>query len=212
MFEIFLFVNPIGIYCYETELLIKQAIDELNIDTCFNYIPITNTKVIKEDILRRRKEGQKLTDISKYTMASFQTLRLYHAIKFEYGNKKARAYLFELQQALNINFYRYSENLARKITKKLNIDFNKITSPKTNKYVDKSIKQDLELADKLGVRNTPTTIIYNESGNYNGILLEGIVAHDRLIKVLKHDSCLIENFEEETKDCALRKTNHLRLI
>ncbi|MDF7672329.1 DsbA family protein [Lactobacillus sp. ESL0701] len=212
MFEIFLFVNPIGIYCYDTELLIKQATNELNIDTCFNYIPITNTKVITADVIRRRKEGQKLTDVSKYTMASFQTLHIYHAIKFEYGNKKARAYLVELQQALNVNFNLYSENLQRKIAKKLNLDFNKINNPKANKYIDKSIKQDMELAEKMNVRNTPTTIIYNESGNYNGILLEGTVAHDKLIKVLKHDSCLLENFNEETKDCDLRKTNHLRLI
>ncbi|MDF7669384.1 MULTISPECIES: DsbA family protein [unclassified Lactobacillus] len=212
MFEIFLFVNPIGIYCYDTELLIKQATNELNIDTCFNYIPITNTKVISADIVRRRKDGQKLTDISKYSMASFQTLRIYHAIKLEYGNKKARAYIVELQQALNVNFNLYSENLQQKIAKKLNLDFKKINNPKADKYIDKSIKQDMDLADKMNVRNTPTTIIYNESGNYNGILLEGTVAHDKLINVLKHDSCFIENFEEETKNCNLRKTNHLRLI
>ncbi|MEB3365143.1 hypothetical protein SDC49_21210 [Lactobacillus sp. R2/2] len=55
MFEIFLFVNPVGIYCYNTEVLIQDAIAELNINSSFNFVPIINTKVIKEDIIRRKR-------------------------------------------------------------------------------------------------------------------------------------------------------------
>ncbi|MDN6779660.1 MAG: DsbA family protein, partial [Lactobacillus sp.] len=29
MFEIFLFINPIGIYCYDTEKQIRNTVDEL---------------------------------------------------------------------------------------------------------------------------------------------------------------------------------------
>ncbi|MEB3364266.1 hypothetical protein SDC49_13000 [Lactobacillus sp. R2/2] len=55
MFEIFLFVNPVGIYCYNTETLIKDAIDELNINSSYHFVPVINAKVIKEDIIRRKK-------------------------------------------------------------------------------------------------------------------------------------------------------------
>ncbi|WEV71350.1 DsbA family protein [Lactobacillus sp. ESL0785] len=213
MFEIFLFVNPIGIYCYDTEVLIKQAINELNIDTSFHFIPITNTEVIKHDIIRRKKDGQKAIDIPQYTIAAFQTLRIYHAIKFEYGNKKARYYLIKLQQALNRDFNVYSEKLQQEIIKKLNLNFKRLKDPKISKYIDDSIERDKQLAKKSKVYNIPTTVIYNESGNYNGIMLEGLVAHDKLIRLFKNDSRLIDEKKQPTANVSSVSSGcHLRLI
>lgn len=206
MFEIFLFVNPIGIYCYDTEVLIQDAIDELNINSSFNFVPIINAKVIKEDIIRRKKNGQRIIDIPQYTIASFQALRHYHAIKFEYGNKKARAFLVELQHAISGDFNKYSEQLPKKIAQNLNLDFDRITDRKITRYIDDSIRQDKELAHKFKVYNIPTTIIFNESGNYSGVMLEGILAHDKLIKLLKNTGCITQ--EERN----YYPTRRLRLI
>ncbi|RHW49052.1 DsbA family protein [Lactobacillus bombicola] len=205
MFEIFLFVNPIGIYCYDTEILIKEAIDELNLNTSFHFIPITNTKVAREDIIRRKKEGQKVNDIPQYTVASHQALRYYHAIRFEYGNKKARLYLISLQKAISRNFNNYSTDLPKKIILDLNLDFNRINNPRIDKYIKDSIQQDKELVKKFNVHNIPTTIIFNENGNYNGILIEGTVAHDKLITLFKNDYRLNE-------EPGYLPTNHLHLM
>lgn len=203
MFEIFLFINPIGIYCYDTEILIKEALEELNISSCFHFVPIINTKVIKEDIIRRKKSGQKVDNISQYTVASYQALRSYHAIKFEYGNKKARSYLIDLQCAVSNNFNQYSNELREKILLDLKINLNRINDTKISSYIDDSIRQDKELAEKFSVRNIPTTIIFNENGNYNGILLEGNLAHDKLISLLNNSGCIKESY------CP---NNHLHLI
>ena len=206
MFEIFLFVNPVGIYCYDTEVLIKDAIDELNINSSFHFVPIINSKVIKEDIIRRKNNGQKIKDIPMYTIASFQALRHYNAIKIEYGNKKARAYLVALQRVMSTDFNKYSESLPREIAQSLDLDFSRINSRKIARYVDDSIQQDKDLARKFNVRNFPTTIIFNESGNYNGVMLEGILAHDKLIKLLKDNGCVAR----EPKN--YYPVRHLRLI
>ena len=206
MFEIFLFVNPVGIYCYNTEVLIQDAIAELNINSSFNFVPIINSKVIKEDIIRRKKSGQRILDIPQYTIASFQALRNYHAIKFEYGNKKARAYLVALQQAISGDFNKYSEQLPRKIAQNLNLNYDRITDRRISPYVDNSIRQDKELAHQFNVCNIPTTIIFNESGNYSGVMLEGILAHDKLIRLFKNTGCIAN----EDKDYYPAK--HLRLI
>ena len=206
MFEIFLFVNPIGIYCYNTEVLIKDAIDELNINSSFHFVPIINAKVIKEDIIRRKNSGQKIKDIPQYTIASFQALRHYNAIKIEYGNKKARAYLVALQRVISTDFNKYSESLPREIAKSLGLDFNRINSRKIAHYVDDSIQQDKDLARKFNVRNFPTTVIFNESGNYNGVMLEGVLAHDKLIKLLKDNGCVASDPK------GYYPVRHLRLI
>lgn len=208
MFEIFLFVNPIGVYCYDTEVLIKNAIDELNIESFFHFIPITNSKVIKEDIIRRKAKGQIINDIPEYTMASYQTLRNYHAIKFLYGNRKARYYLVNLQKAISGDFNVYSQDLPEQVALDLGINYNRINNSKFSKYLDDSIQKDKEIARNYNVKNIPTTIIFNENGNYTGILLEGIIAHDKLITLFKNSACS----QIPEKENNFYSTRHLRLM
>ncbi|MBA1393459.1 DsbA family protein, partial [Lactobacillus sp. XV13L] len=98
-----------------------------------------------------------------------------------------------------------SADLPKKIANKLNLDYDRITSPAISGYIEDSIQLDKNLAQKFSVHNFPTTIIFNESGNYNGILLEGIVAHDKLITLLQNGSCLEEQEE-------YYPSTHLRLI
>lgn len=76
MFEIFLFINPIGIYCYDTEKQIRKTVDELGVDVCYHYIPIANVCLINDDAIRRRKDDQKLPDISNFSRATYITTRL----------------------------------------------------------------------------------------------------------------------------------------
>ncbi|MDF7638548.1 DsbA family protein [Lactobacillus sp. ESL0791] len=188
MFEVFLFINPIGIYCYDTENLIKKTIDDLNVDVCFHYIPLVNSEVIKSDIIRRTKDGQNISNISKYTIAAYQSLKYYHAIKLNYGNKKARSFLFQLQKAINRNFAVYTPALPIKIAKELKLDSKSITSYQDTNYIFDSINEDKMLAKKYDIKHIPTTIIFNESDTYNGILLEGRVAYNNLLQLFKNEN------------------------
>lgn len=211
MFEIFLFVNPIGIHCYDAEMAIKGAIDELGVESCFRFIPITNAKVIKEDIIRRKTIGQTVNDIPQYTMASYQALRNYHAIKFEYGNKKARSYLVNLQKAISADFNVYSQDLPEQVAQDLGLNFQRIIDPRISKYIDDSTEQDKELAQKFNVQNIPTTVIFNENNNY-GILLEGLISQDKLVKIFQNNKCLHLFEPEKAEEKNYFEANHLRLM
>ena len=86
-----------------------------------------------------------------------------------------------MQRVISNDFNKYTESLPKQIAESLDLDFNRINDRKIAHYVDESIQQDKDLARKFNVRNFPTTVIFNESGNYNGVMLEGILAHDKLI-------------------------------
>ena len=215
MFEIFLFVNPIGVYCYDTEVSVKKTVGELDISSSFHFIPITNSKVIRDDIIRRKTCGQTINDIPEYTMAAYQALRNYHAIKLKYGNKKARSYLVNLQQAVSKNFSVYSQNLPKSVAVDLGLNYKRICDPKINKYIDDSIEQDKELARKFNIQTIPTTIFFNESGDDNGLLVEGTIAHDKLLALLKNSYCNEPQKEEQEKEQvgnSYRPRRHLRLM
>ena len=205
MFEIFLFINPIGIYCYDTEKLIRNTVDELGIDVCYHYIPIANVCLVKDDIIRRRKDGQKLPDISSISTVTYEALRNYHAIKLSYGNKKARRYLYELQKHLSKDVSVYSPELFQKIIDKLNIKASTINTIKQGDYLRASIEDDQKLANQWNIKSTPTIVLFNENDDQNGVLLDGPVSQQGLVTLL------MPGCEKDFSDF-LSLQNHLRLI
>lgn len=205
MFEIFLFINPIGIYCFDTEKLIRNTVDELGIDVCYHYVPIANVCLVKDDMIRRRQDGQKSSDISSISTATYEALRNYHAIKLSYGNKKARRYLYELQKHLSKDASVYTPELFQKIIDKLNIKASTINAIKQGDYLKASIEDDQKLANQWNVKSTPTIVLFDENDDQNGVLLDGPVSQQDLVTLL------MPGCEKDFSDF-LPLQSHLRLI
>ena len=206
MFEIFLFINPIGIYCYDTERQIRKTVDELGIDVCCHYIPIANVSLVQDDIIRRRKDAQKLPDISSFSTATYDALKDYHAIKLTYGNKKARKYLYELQKSLSHDASAYKPELRKQITQNLNIKISTIDAIKQSDYLKISIEEDQKLANQWHIKATPTIVLFNENNERNGVLLDDPVSQNDLLNLLLPDCPphYLSNY--------LPEQSHLRLI
>lgn len=205
MFEIFLFINPIGIYCYDTEKQIRKTVDELGVDVCYHYIPIANVCLVNDDAIRRRKDDQKLPDISNFSRATYEALENYHAIRLAYGNKKARQYLYELQKNLSKDASAYTPELLKRIANKLHIKDADIQAIKQTDYLRTSIEEDQKLANQWNIKATPTTVIFNEDNEQNGVLLEGPINQQDLVNLMLPDcqKCFSDYLPAE---------HHLRLI
>lgn len=207
MFEIFLFINPIGIYCYDVESRIEQAATELGIDACYHYVPIADVEIGHKDVVRRHRKNQRVGNFSYYTVTSNRALRAYHAIKIAYGNKKARKFLFKMQQALNNGTENCPFSLPEKVITSLHLNIKKVDSLLHSDYVLDSIKEDQKLIDQWQIKQTPTTIIFNENNESDsGILLEGIVDQDNLANIFTSSTDSQDKFEP------IFSANHLRLI
>lgn len=206
MFEIFLFINPIGIYCFDTERQIRKITDELGIDVCCHYIPIANVSLVKDDIIRRRKDAQKLPDISSFSAATYDALKDYHAIKLAYGNKKAREYLYKLQKSLSHDASAYKPELRKQITQDLKIKISAIDSLKQSDYLRISIEEDQKLANQWNIKATPTIVLFNENNERNGVLRDGPVSQNDLFNLF-----LLDCPQHYLSDY-LPEQNHLRLI
>lgn len=209
MFEIFLFINPIGFYCYDTENRVQKTLDELDLDASIHFVPIANVNVVQDDMIRRRCNAQKLCDLSFYTLTTNQALRIYHAIKIAYGNRKARQFLYDIQAKLNDGTDSCSNCLVKEMLAKQNLNEERILALQKSVYVQDSITEDQTLADQWHIKKAPTTIIFNENENADsGVLLEGKIDQDELLKVFKpeHYTKTQNSFQN------MFATNHLRLI
>ncbi|MEE9111797.1 MAG: DsbA family protein, partial [Lactobacillus sp.] len=50
MFELFLFINPLGLSCYHLEKQIRKIAEELDLEICINYIPLVTMTAMKRDL------------------------------------------------------------------------------------------------------------------------------------------------------------------
>lgn len=181
MFEVFFFINPIGIYCYDIEKTVIQTATDLNLDVTYHYLPLASMNIAEKDIIRRRQENQNLANFSRYTIALHCALEFYHAIRLAYGNKKARLFLFQLQQKLNNNETIFSRDLILRLCQENGLNKKIIFSLLNSNYVISSIEQDEELARKWQIKQTPTMIIYDENKVQDcGLMLEGLIDKEKL--------------------------------
>lgn len=216
MFEIFLFINPIGLYCYNIENQIQETINQLGLEVSYHFVPIANVNIVQDDILRRQTSKQQVGNFTYYSLASNQALKDYHAIRIAYGNKKARSFLFEMQEKLNHNKQQiFSRSLRCQVMTDLQLDERKIKQLSQSDYLKESIKQDQELAHQWHIQKTPTTIIFNKDCPANcGILLDGLFEKSDLIQLLTSNTSN-KVPAPANNQCSFKNVisnNHLRLI
>lgn len=201
MYEIFLFINPIGTYCFDVEQEIEHAVNRLDLQVCYHFIPLANLTTIREDILRRSLNSGLTNDYSYYNHAAFGALKYYHAVRLSYGNRRARAFLCSLQADINEKGIMYGHKLIGDLLEQLHIDPQEIDKNLHSTCLTDSINQDAELAKNWQIRKTPTTIIFNDTvQSSQGLLLEGKLNQAEIQRALLPD--------REISSI----TNHLRLL
>ncbi|KRL63859.1 DsbA family protein [Lactobacillus psittaci] len=188
MFEVFMFVNPIGTCCYQTEQTIMKTMKEAKIATRYQLIPLANMHTIQSDLIRKHLCPSNLTIFNHASEATFTALKTYHAIKMAYGNKKARAFCLRLQHAINELNQPYSLTLVLNLFAELKLDASKVQAAEASPYLKESIAADEKLAQKWHIRDTPTTVIFNDEDETSGLIIEGLLPYDELVQIINGEN------------------------
>lgn len=184
MFEAFMFINPIGTRCYQVEQNIMQTMKEAGVEASYHIVPIVNIKGIQRDLRRRHLSTSDVELFNRATKASYDALNQYHAIKLTAGNKKARSYIYELQEALNIKGVTFDDSLFNKIIADIGLSSKTIIEATQSKYLEESICEDQKLAKKYNVQFTPTTVVFNDLDDQSGVLIEGSISSEDLLNLV----------------------------
>lgn len=188
MFEIFFFVNPIGINCYESESAIIDAIDDSQKKVDYHFIPMANITTIRNDIRAKRLPTCDLDLFNRISRHTFSAIKDYHALKLMKGNKLAREYLLQLQSAINDDNQTYNLKLIKEILSKLDVEYSAFEKTKKSKYTLFSMKKDLQLADQFKVKTTPTTFIYDYDSIDTNYVIEGKVNQEEVQAALSSEN------------------------
>lgn len=184
VWEVFLFVNPLGSYCLKTEQAILDFVEKHNIQAHFNFVAITNPTNVNDILENVYHETNNLQLRNQITLSAYDAALTYKAAACQ-GKKKARELLMMIQNAFNNLNREYNNDLLQEIITELKLDYNEIIADKNCDLVNSSFQADQLLAREMNVTKTPSTVIFNyDSDDSNGLLIDNCQSNDELNAVL----------------------------
>lgn len=183
MFEIFLFVNPLGTKCYQNAQTVMSALHEQQLSACYHLVPVVSLANIQAYLKQGSECPGCLSQFNHAAKAMKDAQTVFYVLKLLAGNKKARHFIFDLQSSLLTN-RSFSPQLTKQILQALGISPQIIANHRESRFVERARQHDQKLIEQFQVRATPTTVIYNYEQNQTGYLFEGSISRPDLEQVL----------------------------
>ena len=114
MIELFVFVNPIGNTCLNTERLIMTALNRHAAEAHLTIIPLTNLTVVSDYLKRRHLNMHDLALRNDLTQITQQAVQDVKTASLQ-GMRRGRSFLMTLQHYINIEGCDYTAELVDQI-------------------------------------------------------------------------------------------------
>lgn len=160
MWEIFIFVNPMGNRCLKTEKCIIDFAKQNNITAHFQFIALGNINVVNRFMRRNNMDPCDLKLRNKITKNIYDATLYCKAANFQ-GKRKGRQFIMTLQNSINIDHKEYSVKLLKEIAAKTKIDWNTLSTDMKDPFTTDQCKDDQRKANEIGINTTPATVIYD---------------------------------------------------
>lgn len=170
MLELYLFINPIGSSCFNSELNILKLAEKLKGRLKFRFIPFLNLEMVSSMMVEHSLPLNDLELRNQLFKKAYQAALDYKAALFQ-GKKKGREFLLNLQQQILENNSIYCDRLVKQIAVNSQLDWEMFADDRHSEFTASSFQQDLKMAAEMNVQDYPTIVIYNLKGVDCGISL-----------------------------------------
>jgi hypothetical protein len=168
--ELYLFINPIGSSCFNSELNILKLAENLRGRLKFRFIPFLNLKMVSSMMAEHSLPLNDLELRNQLFKKAYQASLDYKAALFQ-GKKKGRKFLLNLQQQIFESNNLYCDQLVKQIAINSQLDWKMFAADRHSEFTANSFQQDLKMAAEMNVQDYPTIVIYNLKGIDCGVSL-----------------------------------------
>lgn len=174
MIEIYLFVNPLGMECYQAEKQILQLVDaEKSKKIQFRFVPFINMHVVDRLIKKYHLPKNDLAWRNRLFHTLYSAALDYKALQLQ-GKKKGRFFLLQLQKSCGLEKQKYSPALVESLVVKAGGDLEEFRLDRASNFVKEAFLTDQQIAHDMSIEDTPSCVVYNYSCQRDfGVLLEG---------------------------------------
>ncbi|RGW14457.1 DsbA family protein [Enterococcus asini] len=195
MIEIYLFVNPIGSICLETETKLLDFIGNSDKKIQFRVIPLVNMQTIHQVMKRRGIDAKDIDARNKLFTDTYSAALDCKAVQLQ-GKKTGRKFMMRLQQAVACEQIPYSQELVCAIIDEVGADLEMFLEDRPSAFVKEMFQNDQDTARDMGITQHPSEVVYNFSSHRDyGVLLEGAACISDLPKLCQSDAYRLPLFQ-----------------
>ncbi|KRL04795.1 DsbA family protein [Liquorilactobacillus oeni] len=200
MLEIYLFINPVGSQCYQSEKNILRLVDPLDNEVRFRFVPFLNLNTVTAIMNARHLPLNDLKIRNKIFNIVYQAALDYKAALFQ-GSRRGRNYLLNVQKHIIEYGEDYCDEIILEVAKKSNLDLEMFQKDRVSKFTVESFKRDQQMAAEMKIQSHPTAVLYDLDKFDFGVSFTDCASYD-LLKDLctgKFNTQLISTKKGESK-------------
>ncbi|AMB99631.1 hypothetical protein AWM75_06375 [Aerococcus urinaehominis] len=210
IFELFLFVNPLGSACYNCEQEILKFISETDKRVFFRFITFHNFQLVNQYLAMSKQETLSLADRNILFKTMQQVALGYRAALFQ-GKKLGREYLLRMQKHFSILGEEYSLERSIALMADTKLDIDMFLEDIESDFVKEDYLNDQKLAMQMQIRTNPSLVLFDNNNFQYGLRIESDITADHLHKLTSGQACIKYN-QEPTCDAVQSNKSTGQLI
>ncbi|MQS75868.1 DsbA family protein [Companilactobacillus halodurans] len=200
MWEVFLYINPLCSYCLRVEQAIIDFTRKHDIETQYHFVTNYNMATINGYM---HLKGCKISDTktrNKATHEVVEAAKLYKAASCQ-GNKKARNFLMDLQEQVNVLNNPFDDTTIRTAINNSGLDYKAIMADKDSQCVIQGLKRDQQLSMEMNIKKAPTAVVFDcENEEKTGIMINDFGEINSQEEISSNVNALLERELPQTDD------------
>lgn len=170
MLEVYLFVNPLGIRCMQSERNIMRLADHLNSKVSFQFVPLLNQQIVEQALTSKHPS---LAERNACFKTYYQAILAYKAALFQ-GRRKGRHFLLKLQTAIVHQQHPFSSELTLELAKACHLDLEMFQEDWASDLAKQAFQTDQKLAAEMKIQQDSSAVIFNCDVSQYGLLLNDV--------------------------------------
>ena len=182
IFELFLFVNPLGTYCYRCENELLKFVSNSEFKVHYHFLTFHNLQTVNQYMKNQKLPVTDLDLRNDIYMKIYDAALSYKAALLQ-GKRLGHQFLIELQQQIHQQKREYNDDLLEEILNKIEIDKKMFYEDKSSSAVKKAYDRDLQIAQEMNVTHTPSLVIFDNSNQPYGLLLASSITAETIAEI-----------------------------
>lgn len=182
IFELFLFVNPLGTYCYRCENELLKFVRNSEFKVHYHFLTFHNLQTVNQYMKNQKLPVTDLDLRNDIYMKIYDAALSYKAALLQ-GKRLGHQFLIELQQQTHQHKRAYNDDLLEEILNKVEIDKKMFYEDKSSSAVKKAYDRDLQIAQEMNVTHTPSLVIFDNSNQPYGLLLASSITAETIAEI-----------------------------
>lgn len=182
IFELFLFVNPLGTYCYRCENELLKFVRNSEFKVHYHFLTFHNLQTVNQYMKNQKLPVTDLDLRNDIYMKIYDAALSYKAALLQ-GKRLGHQFLIELQQQIHQQKREYNDDLLEEILNKIEIDKKMFYEDKSSSAEKKAYDRDLQIAQEMNVTHTPSLVIFDNSNQPYGLLLASSITAETIAEI-----------------------------